>query len=141
MKNSYQYSFEVAAWSGALILILWQAIYWLVGLLRGLPVYEQAPLVSFCSLVGSGAIAGSFNLTYEKTRMWKTLDRFLAHGTKFFLYLSIGLLFEIALTGIAMAAPGFHNDALFIVACFLFFTLLIYNFWDLRRSSNGAPDA
>lgn len=89
-------------------------------------------MISFCSLVTAGAIAGSFNLTYEKTAMDRNIERWLAHGTKFSLYLAIGLPLEVALTAIGVT-PGFFNDPPAIAAIFLFLTLLAYNYWDLFR--------
>lgn len=133
MSEKTRYLLEVTGCSIGLIALLWWfAKPWMISSVGTLPREQQAVMISFCSLVAAGAIAGSFNLTYEKTAMRRTIERWIAHGSKFSLYLAIGLLLEVALTAIGVT-PGFFNDPPSTAAILLFLTLLTYNYWDLLR--------
>jgi uncharacterized membrane protein YoaK (UPF0700 family) len=93
---------------------------------------QQGSVLSMLGFLMAATIIGAFELSYAKTRMTSPLQRYLAHLTKFLLYLAISILLWIALLTME-ATPGDFNfwlDWIFIAGIIVYISLFLFDFWD-----------
>ena len=93
---------------------------------------QQGSVLSMLGFLMAATIIGAFELSYAKTRMSSPLQRYLAHLTKFLLYLAISILLWAALWTIE-ATPGDTNfwlDWIFIAGIIVYIALFLFDFWD-----------
>jgi uncharacterized membrane protein YgdD (TMEM256/DUF423 family) len=93
---------------------------------------QQGSVLSMLGFLMAATIIGAFELSYAKTRMSSNLQRYLAHITKFLLYLAISILLWISLWTME-ATPGDFNfwlDWIFIAGIIVYISLFLFDFWD-----------
>ena len=91
---------------------------------------HQGATLSMMGFLMAGAIVGAFELSYSRTNLESPMQRYLAHTTKFFLYLGISALMLIAMWAMA-TTPGYFIDSIFIVTLMIYISLFLYDFWDV----------
>ena len=90
---------------------------------------NQESVLSMMGFLMAGAIVGAFELSYSRTNLESSLQRYLAHVTKLFLYLGISMLMLIAMWAMG-TTPGFFNDIIFFSMFFIYASLFLYDFWE-----------
>ena len=116
-----------------LVLLLYGGVYApiSIGPMEQLAPEHQESVISLMGFLMAAAIIGAFELSYTRTNIDDSTQRYLAHFTKFTLYSSILLLMQIAVL-------AFRDDALFgimIMASLpISIALIAYDFWDALRA-------
>lgn len=93
---------------------------------------QQGSVLSMLGFLMAATIIGAFELSYAKTRMSSPLQRYLAHVTKFLLYIAISILLWTSLWTME-ATPGDANfwlDWIFIAGIIVYIALFLFDFWD-----------
>jgi len=83
----------------------------------------------------AASIIGAFELSYQRTNLARAHERYLAHVTKFTLYLAVSLLM-LSAHGAMSATPGFFNDHTFFASVLIMLALFLHDFWDAVRASD-----
>jgi len=119
-----------------LILSLWLFAPWVIRSQRELPSQLQGPVLSMMGFLMAAAIIGAFELTYSRTDLSVWYQRYLAHITKFLLYLGVILLIMIAITAMG-ATPGYFNDPIAFASILVLAALILHDVWDAIRAFSG----
>ena len=93
---------------------------------------HQSSVLSMLGFLMAATIIGAFELSYAKTNMSLVIQRYLAHSTKFLLYLGISILLWTALLTME-ATPGdlnFWLDWIFLAGVIVYAALFLFDFWD-----------
>ena len=111
-----------------------------IGTLLQMPPDIQKSVISFMGFLMAAAIIGAFELSYTRTNLNSTLQRYLAHFTKFTLYSSILLLNVIAI--VAIQVSEFALTKVMIMASTpIMIALILYDYWDSLRALDAIEQA
>jgi hypothetical protein len=110
---------------------------WVISSQREMPLRLQGVVVSMMGFLMAAAIIGAFELTYCKMNLAVWYLRYIAHITKFFLYLAITLLIMIA-NGAMGVSPGFFNDPIAVSSILVLAALFLYDVWDAVQGVSGS---
>ena len=91
---------------------------------------QQGGVLSILGFLMAGGIIGAFELSYSRTNLDSTLQRYLAHTSKFLLYLATCILIWISYKTMAITG-GYYNDWIFVAALLILLSLFIFDFWDI----------
>ena len=78
----------------------------------------------------AGGIIGAFELSYIKMKLASTLQRYLAHASKFLLYIAICMLIWIAYKTMAIIG-AYYNVWILFASILIVCSLFIYDIWDI----------
>lgn len=112
---------------------VWLFFPWVLRSQREFPTQAQGSVLAIIGLLMAASIIGAFEMSYQRTNLAKAYQRYLAHVTKFTLYVAISLLMLIAL-GAMGATPGFFNDPIAFASILVAVSLFLYDFWDALRA-------
>ena len=91
---------------------------------------QQAGVLSILGFLMAGGIIGAFELSYDKTNIKSKLQRYLAHTSKFLLYLATCILVWIGYKTMAITGE-FYNDWILIASMLILSSLFIFDIWDI----------
>lgn len=97
--------------------------------LTSMEVDDKGMILSMLGFLMAGSIVAAFELSYSKTNTRSGAQRWLAHATKFLLFLGIGCLIYIAMwamnfgSHLTMWSLGFPSMCIFVA-------LFLHDFWD-----------
>ncbi len=94
-----------------------------------LEMNQQSGVLSILGFLMAGGIIGAFELSYTRTNMKSVLQRYLAHISKFLLYLATCILVWIGYKTIAITG-AFYNDWILIASLLILSALFIFDMWD-----------
>ncbi|MDB4450964.1 hypothetical protein N9121_01280 [Pseudomonadales bacterium] len=97
---------------------------------------DKGTILSMLGFLMAGAIVAAFELSYSRTDTTSSLQRWLAHSTKFVLFLGIGCLLYIAMWTIDLGGPTYLWSVGFPCGC-VFTALFLHDFWDAISASNN----
>ena len=122
-----------------LTVFLFGGIYLPIGLhtMPTMPSAVQESVIGLLGFLMAAAIIGAFELSYSRTNLTDSWQRYLAHFTKLTLYSSILLLGAISIVAMAVT-PGPFIDALIMAAIPIFTALFAYDIWDVLRALDQA---
>lgn len=130
MTLKTKFLIEVAAKSSLVVLLfLFVIAPWAKDGLLSMEGENQSSVLSMMGFLMAGAIVGAFELSYSRTNLESNLQRYLAHVTKFFLYLGISMLMLVAMSAMG-TTPGFFNDIILFSAFFIYVSLFLHDFWE-----------
>lgn len=114
-----------------LVVVLFMGVF--VPLMRqDLSVMKMADKGTVLSMLGflmAGAIVAAFELSYARTDITSSVQRWLAHATKFVLFVGIGCLLYIAMWSIDLGGPTYLWSVGFPSMC-VYLALFLHDFWD-----------
>jgi hypothetical protein len=115
------------------ILVVMLFFFVLVPLLKedlsSIQLRDQGAVLSMLGFLMAGAIVAAFQLSYTRTDTSSLLHRWLAHSTRFVLYLGICSLLYIAMWVVDIAGAGFRGSIGFPCVC-VFLALFLHDYWD-----------
>lgn len=91
---------------------------------------QQAGVLSMLGFLMTGGIIGAFELSYAKTNLKSKLQRYLAHTTKFLLYLATAILVWIGYKTMTIT-DAFYNDWILVAGLLILSALLVFDIWDV----------
>lgn len=91
---------------------------------------QQAGVLSILGFLMAGGIIGAFELSYTRTNLNSKLQRYLAHASKFLLYLATAILIWIGYKTMAIT-DEFYNDWILIASLLILSALFIFDIWDI----------
>lgn len=90
---------------------------------------NQSGVLSMLGFLMTGGIIGAFELSYTKTMLNSITHRYLAHASKFLLYLAICILIWIGYKTMGITG-GYFNDWILIAGGLIIGAIFIYDAWD-----------
>jgi len=96
---------------------------------------DKGTILSVLGFIMAGAIVAAFELSYSKTDISSGWQRWLAHSTKFVLFLGIGCLFYIAMFAIDLGGSTYLWSVGFPSGC-VYTALFLHDFWDAMSSQD-----
>jgi len=91
---------------------------------------QQGTVLSILGFLMAGGIIGAFELSYTKTNLMSRVQRYLAHASKFFIYLAVCILLWIA-TKTMDVTGGYFSDWIYTAGLMILCSLFIYDIWDI----------
>jgi hypothetical protein len=106
--------------------------------LAAMKIDDKGAILSMLGFLMAGTIVAAFELSYSKTNTLSGAQRWLAHATKFLLFLGIGCLIYIAMWTIHL---GSHPNlwSLGFPSMCIFVALFMHDFWDALSAANANP--
>lgn len=90
---------------------------------------EQGGVLSILGFLMAGGIVGAFELSYLRTKLASPVQRYLAHLSKFILYLAVCILIWIGHQTLAING-AYYTDWISISAGLILCSLFIFDIWD-----------
>ena len=112
-----------------IVLFFFILVPWLKQDLASMQLRDQGAVLSMLGFLMAGTIVAAFQLSYSQTDTSSALHRWLAHSTRFLLYLGICSLLYIAMWVVDIAKAGFRGSIGFPCVC-IFFALFMHDYWD-----------
>ena len=126
---------EVAAKNGLVVLIFFTVLVPLMkNDLLSMSIDDKGTVLSMLGFLMAGAIVAAFELSYSRTDTRSAAQRWLAHATKFVLFLAIGCLLYIAMWAIDLGGPTNLWSIGFPAMC-VYVALFLHDFWDALSAS------
>jgi hypothetical protein len=125
-----RFLFEVLVRDSVIVTLLIAVVLpWSGDALQEIPTAHQGSVLAMLGFLMTAAIVGAFELTYPKIDIRHGVARGIAHATKFFLHLAIGLLIIVALGAMGITR-GYYADPLALAALLIFLALFLHDFGD-----------
>jgi len=96
---------------------------------------QQGSVLSILGFLMAGGIIGAFELSYDKTDLQSTIQRYLAHLSKFLIYLASCILVWIGYKTMALTG-GYYNDWILVAGILILASLFVFDFWDILSAAN-----
>ncbi len=104
--------------------------------LASMDIGDKGTVLSMLGFLMTGAIVAAFELSYSKTNTASAAQRWLAHSTKFVLFLGIGCLIYIAMWTIDLGGSANLWSIGFPSMC-VYVALFLHDFWDALSANNS----
>ena len=98
-----------------------------------LDLKQQSGVLSILGFLMAGGIIGTFELSYTRTNLKSVVQRYLAHLSKFLLYLATCILVWIGYKTMAITGE-FYNDWILIASLLILSALFIFDLWDFASA-------
>ena len=99
-------------------------------------IHNQSAILSVIGLMMAAAVVGAFEATYQKTNILSLPQRFLAHATKFFLYLGITFLMIIGLSAVGVTELLWDDPLLWAFTA-IYTAIFLFDIWDAVISADN----
>jgi len=103
--------------------------------LVSMDIDDKGTVLSMLGFLMTGAIVAAFELSYSKTNTASAIQRWLAHATKFVLFLGIGCLIYIAMWTIDLGGPA-NLWAIGFPSMCVYAALFLHDFWDALSAND-----
>ena len=90
---------------------------------------QQGGVLSILGFLMAAGVIGAFELSYMKTNLSSSIQRYLAHTSKFLLYVATSILIWIACKTMTISG-AYYNDWIFLASFLIMLSLYVYDIWD-----------